>query len=57
VPWPGASPRAEPRSRRLWGLTLPRRFLDSAGAIVAVDSALFGRNLMLTLEKILSRTR
>jgi thiol-disulfide isomerase/thioredoxin len=38
--------------------TLPRRFLvDSAGAIVAVDSALFGRNLMLTLEQILSRTR
>lgn len=38
--------------------TLPRRFLvDSAGIIVAADSALFGRNLMPTLEKILSQTR
>jgi hypothetical protein len=38
--------------------TLPRRFLvDSAGMIVAADSALFGRNLMPTLEQILNRTR
>ncbi|HSE45741.1 MAG TPA: thioredoxin-like domain-containing protein [Gemmatimonadales bacterium] len=38
--------------------TLPRRFLvDSAGAIVAIDSALFGRNLIPTLEKILGQTR
>jgi thiol-disulfide isomerase/thioredoxin len=38
--------------------TLPRRlFVDSAGIIVAADSALFGRNLMPTLEKVLSPTK
>jgi thiol-disulfide isomerase/thioredoxin len=61
IPWLEAFAEANFESsvaKTLGITTLPRRFLvDSAGVIVAVDSALFGRNLIPTLEQTFSRTK
>ena len=61
IPWLEAFAEANFESsvaKTLGITTLPRRFLiDSAGVIVAVDSALFGRNLIPTLGKTLNQNR